>query len=135
MLTVYYTEQTYTVEASIVAENADNEPGGTITPTRETVNKGGDQAVTWTIDEGYEIVKVEVDGSVVSLDKNSYDFYQHQCEPHGEGDDRPIEYSVVFQRGESGKLGKEATTRTPIGSGDWWIRSRAGFWARTRCPA
>ncbi|MEI3348501.1 MAG: InlB B-repeat-containing protein [Dysosmobacter sp.] len=104
VLTVYYTEQTYTVEASIVAENADNEPGGTITPTRETVNKGGDQAVTWTIDEGYEIVKVEVDGSVVSLDKNSYDFTNISANHTVKVTTRPIEYSVVFQRGESGKL-------------------------------
>ena len=103
VLTVYYTEQTYTVEASIVAENADND-GGTITPTRETVNKGDDQTVTWTIDEGYEIVKVEVDGSVVSLDKNSYDFTNISANHTVKVTTRPIEYSVVFQRGESGKL-------------------------------
>lgn len=106
VLTVYYTEQTYTVEASIVAENADNEPGGTITPTRETVNKGGDQTVTWTIDEGYEIVKVEVDGKENNdlLDKNSYTFTDISANHTVKVTTRPIEYSVVFQRGESGKL-------------------------------
>ncbi|MEI3347240.1 MAG: VCBS domain-containing protein [Dysosmobacter sp.] len=106
VLTVYYTEQTYTVEASIVAENADNEPGGTITPPSKTVNKGGDQTVTWTIDEGYEIVKVEVDGKDVVdlLDKNSYDFTNISANHTVKVTTRPIEYSVVFQRGESGKL-------------------------------
>ena len=78
VLTVYYTEQTYTVEASIVAENDDNEPGGTITPTSKTVNKGDDQTVTWTIAEGYEIVKVKVDGSVVSPVS-----YTHLSQPDG----------------------------------------------------
>lgn len=95
VLTVYYTEQTYTVEASIVAENADNKPGGTLTPPSKTVNKGDDQTVTWTIAEGYEIVKVEVDGKENNdlLDKNSYTFTDISANHTVKVTTRPIEYS------------------------------------------
>ena len=104
---VYYDVQTYGVTASIAASNPEHQVGGSITSTTPvTVNKGESTNVTWTLEEGYELVSVTDNGKDVTgnVSNGSYTVSTITEKHDIVVKTQPITYSVIFKAADNGKL-------------------------------